>query len=264
MENRLTQERARSRVHAAREKLYCRLFSGCLPYYIVNEYPKSGGTWLAKMVAEAVRIPFRQNGRIEIEHSVVHSHLLYPAGLKNVVVLWRDPRDVLVSFYFHCYFVNERRNHLLVELMKKKCPFQDYGDVRENLPRFTSFVSRNPVSPSFSWVKFASIWAGRPNTVQTTYEALRKDCAGELTRVVGDLTGQELTREYVTRIIDNNSFAKAKAEAELARRRNTEVSFIREGSIGGWKKYCTPAFLNTLEAEGYFPAMEALGYVTTP
>ena len=43
-----------SRFAAARHKFYVRAFSGVAPYLLVNEFPKSGGTWLAQMMSEAL------------------------------------------------------------------------------------------------------------------------------------------------------------------------------------------------------------------
>jgi len=111
---------------------------------------------------------------------VTHGHFLSPVGLRNVVVLWRDPRDMRVSFYYHCFFVNERQNAGLVRLMNERCPFKDYTDIRANLPTFIRFVSQTAVTPSFSWPEFVSVWAHRPGTVQTSYQALSADTPADV------------------------------------------------------------------------------------
>ena len=38
-----------------------RLLSGVLPLYVVNEYPKSGGTWVGQMLGRALDVPFPRN-----------------------------------------------------------------------------------------------------------------------------------------------------------------------------------------------------------
>ncbi len=209
-----------------------------MPYYVVNEFPKSGGTWLAQMLADALELPFRRNKPIRLEKCVTHGHFLNPTGIRNVVVLWRDPRDVIVSLYHHSYFVNEHSNRLLVQLMKERLPFDDYRDVRNNLPEFIQFISTNPITPRFTWSQFVDVWLERPGTVQTSYEELRQDAAGTLWRIVMELTGRELPKDRCVTIAENHSFERAKERAAvLSTKPGVEMSFVRDGSVGGWRNY---------------------------
>lgn len=245
---------------AVRHKAFVRGLSGLAPYYLVNEFPKSGGTWLAEMLSDALDVPFRRNAPIRLEHSVTHGHFLNPIALRNVVVLWRDPRDLLVSFYFHCYFVNEHHNAALVRLMKAHCPFENYTDIRANLPAFIHFVSQTPISPSFTWPEFARVWAHRPGTVQTSYEALRADTPGELARVAEALTGTPLHEGRAADVAEQHSFARAKQAAEQERPADAELSFVREGALGGWRRHFTADAEAALREGGYAEAMRGLGY----
>lgn len=253
-------DRWRSRLYAVRHKSYVRLFSGVAPYYLVNEFPKSGGSWLAQMLADALEAPFRRNEPIRYERAVTHGHFLHPAGLHNVVVMWRDPRDVLVSFYYHCYFLNEHNNAPLVRLMKDRCPFDDYTDIRANLPAFVRFVSESPVSPGFTWPDFARVWAGRAGVVHTSYEVLRADTPGELTRVIHGLTGTSISAARAVEVAEKYSFVRAKQAAETTRRSKTELSFVREGALGGWRKHFTQDAEQMLSAFEYHKSMRIVGY----
>lgn len=252
--------RALIRWGAFRHKAYIRLFSGFAPYYLVNEYPKSGGTWLAQMLAAAIGVPFRRNQPIRIEPSVTHGHFLNPLGLRKTVVLWRDPRDLLVSFYYHCYFVNEHGNAPLVELMKMRSSFTDYSDVVKNLPVFIRLLSTNPVSPRFSWPQFADVWINHPGTIQTSYESLRNDTADELLRVAEALTGQSIDPIRVKDVAEKFDFKRVKAQADNNRPFGTEISFVREGALGGWKKYFNADSVAALSEMGYMDAMQKLSY----
>ena len=247
------------RWRAIRHKAYVRGFSGIAPYYLVNEFPKSGGTWLAQLLSQALDLPFRRNAPIQLERSVTHGHFLNPIGLRNVVVLWRDPRDLLVSFYYHCYFVNEHNNHELVRIMKVRCPFTDYNDIVGNLPHFIRFQNESPISPSFSWPQFAKVWARRAGPIRTSYEALRANTSEELIRITYLLSGTMLDRAKADTIVENNSFKNAKAIAHEKKSANIEMSFIREGSLGGWKKYFSPEAHQ--EMVKYHNAMSTLGYL---
>lgn len=249
------------RAHAFRHKAFVRLFSGIAPYYVVNEYPKSGGTWLAQMLAAAMALPFRRNEPVRLERSVTHGHFLGTFGLRNTVVLWRDPRDLIVSFYYHCYFIKEHGNSLLIELMKDRSRFSDYSDIRTNLPAFIHLISTHPVSPSFDWPDFARVWLKRPGTVQTTYEGLRANTPRELQRIVQALTGQPLDTARAHEVAAQFEFSRVKADADRKRTRTDEVSFVREGAVGGWKRHFSPEAEAALAEEGYFDAMRVLGYL---
>lgn len=250
--------KVKSKYFAARHKAYIRFLSGLAPYYIVNEYPKSGGTWLAQMLADTLDLPFRRNEPIRWERAVTHGHFLRPEGLKNVIVMWRDPRDILVSFYYHCYFVNEHDNSMLVSLMKKKLPFSDYNDIKENLPYFIRFISNHPVSPSFSWPDFAARWIYEKNVYHTSYEALRENTENELDKVVFELTGHHVSCEKIEKAVENHSFARAKERAKESTNKEIEVSFIREGAMGGWRRHFSEEALN--EIQSYKRFMGLMGY----
>lgn len=247
-------------IYALRHKTYVRLFSGCAPYYVVNEFPKSGGTWLAQMMSAALDVPFRRNQPIQLEESVTHGHFLSPSMLRNVVLVWRDPRDLLVSFYYHCYFVNEHNNKILVEMMKARLPFTDYQDIRKNLPEFIRFVSETPLSPRFSWPKFASVWCGQKNVVSTSYEALRANTEEELRRIVGEVGGAQITEYQASEIAEAFSFDRVKS-GQPHNENGAEMSFLREGALGGWKKHFTCDSESMLEACGYHEPMAQLGYL---
>ncbi len=236
----LSLTRVSSRAYAARHKALVRLLSGVLPYYLVNEFPKSGGSWLAEMLSEALDVPFRRNRPIRLERSVTHGHFLIPQGLQNVVVLWRDPRDIMVSLYHHCYFINEYNNRALVELMKARLPFEDYADIGANLPVFIRFISTTPSAPRFTWVQFAENWANRRDVVHTRYEALRADAPKELSRIVRELIGAELPAARAEAIADRHSFDRARQRAADIRASGMEMPFVREGSVGGWQRHFTP------------------------
>lgn len=248
------------RGRAVRHKAIVRLFSGVAPFILVNEYPKSGGTWLAQMLSAAIGRPFRRNEPIRIEHSVTHGHFLSPLGLRNAVVLWRDPRDMLVSLYYHCYFINEYGNSLLVSLMKDRSRFDDYSDIRTNLPTFIRLFSTGTISPSFTWPQFAKVWNERPGTVQTSYEALRRDTAGELAAVVLATTGLRLDPSRAKDVAAEFDFQSVRAAAQRSQRGGAEVLFVREGSLGGWKRHFSPESEAAIIEMGYLEPMRALGY----
>jgi hypothetical protein len=255
----------RDRIFSARNKVAVRTFSKYLPYYVVNEFPKSGGTWLSHMMSDALELPFRRNEFVRFEKSVVHGHYLEPFNLHNVIVLWRDPRDIIVSLYYHCYFLNEMSqkmfgNKQIVSLMKERCSFSDYEEIRNNLPKFIRFISTSPLAPRFTWTQFADKWANKKGIVQTKYEDLRADTPQVLMRIVKSIDGSAITLARAAEIAESRSFARAKVEADRKRASSTEMPFVREGAIGGWRNHFSDEALNELIKFGYEKSMARVGY----
>ena len=214
------------------------LLSGVFPLYVVNEYPKSGGSWTGQMLGTALGVPFPRN-RIPVPRSsIMHGHYLNPWGMKNVVLVWRDGRDLMVSWYHHCLFRNERNNARLVEIVRGDLQFEDYGDVRGNLPAFIEYAFTRQRHPRFSWAEFVRRWHGRKKgVVHTSYEALRRDTPGELGRIVRELSGRDLDPGRAEEISDEFSFAR-----QSGRRPGEENkgSFIRKGVVGDWEEQFSP------------------------
>lgn len=220
-------------------KVFPRLFSGFAPYYIVNEFPKSGGTWAGQLLADAIGVPFPRNKPIGTGPAICHGHFLYPYLLRNVLMVWRDPRDVLISYYHHCFFVNELGNDAFVARMRRVLPFADYRDVTSNLPVFVERVCTAPVFPRFTWGEFAERWAGREGVVAVRYEDLRHDTAGELQRITKEIANLEINAETAQRIAAAHDFAKARKRSREQREATpgAGISFVREGSVGGWRQH---------------------------
>lgn len=205
----------------------CRIF---FDHFTVNEYPKSGGTWIAQMVSEATGLPFPRNRLPLFSGSIMHGHYLSTFGMKNVIIVWRDGRDVVVSQYFHWLFENEFGGSSW-----KKCRadlgFQDYDDIVTNLPKFIDYVYVQKKHPRFSWSDFVNQWFGR-NVIYVKYEDMRKQPVGELMRIVNELTSEQLDPERAAEIVDKFSFEKQSGRKCGEENKN---SFMRKGIVGDWK-----------------------------
>ena len=226
--------RLRYTVEGAVRYAMVHLLSGVLPLYIVNEYPKSGGTWFSQMLGAALGVPFPRHRFPALRSSIMQGHYLDGWGMRNVVVVWRDGRDVMVSFYHFCLFELPHGNAELVAEVRRDLPFQDYGDVSRNLPAFIEYAFTRHQHPRFSWSEFVRRWHDAAGVVPTRYESLREDPAGELRRVVGVLTGRELPPARAREIAEAYSF-----ERQSGRRAGVEDrhSFFRKGVVGDWKAH---------------------------
>jgi len=232
------------------------LLSARLPLYIVNGYQKSGTTWVSQLLGEALEVPYQRN-RIPVpKPSVLHVHYLYPRMMNNVVVVWRDGRDTLLSWYYHCLFPNERgSNRVLVQQVRTDLHFADYEDVYTNLPRFLEYSFTQQRSPKFSWADFVRSWHNRREAVHVYYEDLQADGVVELRRVVRELTGKQLSVERASNIIEAFSFSK-----QSGRRPGEESrSFLRKGIVGDWRNHYS---IQAREVFDYYAGREliALGY----
>lgn len=211
--------------------------SDFFPLYIVNEYPKSGGSWLAQMLSEALNVPFPRNRLPMLQSSIMHGHYIWPRNMKNVVVLWRDGRDILISQYYHSLFKNERGNSRLVERTKAHLKFMDYHNIKKNLPDFIEYTYVTKKHPKFSWADFVSVWGNKPGIIHVKYEGLRENPSRELQRIIRELTGKNIDPRKAEIIADKYSFEKQSGRKPGQESAN---SFMRKGIIGDWKNHFSP------------------------
>jgi len=209
--------------------------SGILPLYMVNEFPKSGGTWLSQLLAEALGVPFPRNQFPSFRSSVIHGHYLHKGGMRRPVVLWRDGRDVVVSQYYHCLFPNDRSNHALVERVRHDLIFTDYEDIKSNLPAFIDYSFHRMPYPRFNWSEFVRAWHGRDGVVYVRYEDLHRDTSSELSRIMMELTGKQIAIAVADEIAAKYSFANQAGRQSD----NHKKSFLRKGVVGDWRNHFT-------------------------
>jgi len=129
----------------------CYALSSFLPLYIVNEYPKSGGTWVCQMLSDYLAIPFPRNQFPKFQSSIMHGHYLYIPRMKNVYIVMRDGRDIMVSYYYQSLFKHENlltdTINVLGQAIHKVCNVQpDENRLREISEKysFKNQSGRNP------------------------------------------------------------------------------------------------------------------------
>lgn len=251
--------------YAVLQKEFVARFSSWVsPVYLVNEYPKSGGTWLKFMLADALGLPPWTKGRPPWGSCVMQAHWLNAPTRCRTVVQFRDGRDVMVSFYYHSFFKNEFRNARLTELMRERFKFADYGDIRSNLLPFMRGIFSQPVSPDFTWKAFVHRWVNEPNVAICRYDDLRRDTETELQRLVSKLTPGALSRSDAEAIAERYSMENmrqnaAKLNPKMTGHQAAEKSFIRKGSVSGWSDSFTDEALAWFE-QRHADELQQLGY----
>lgn len=226
------------RMRAVKRMILWHGFSGRLPLYLVAEFPKSGGTWFSRMLAECLEVPFPDPwSNHRFESCVLRGHHLYNRRFRNTVAVFRDGRDVVVSSYYFFLFPAEGNLKYSVEDTRRRLNFADYEDIHTNLPRFIEYLfceyPRVGWSNCFSWSEFVDSWHNKA-VAEVKYEDLLASPHQTLARVVKQLAGRELSPERLDQIVQTYSF-----ESMTGRKRGSEerTAFARKGIAGDWKNH---------------------------
>lgn len=180
---------------------------------------------------------------LHLEYEHPHGRLALPDSWrgKKIIFLHRDPRDVLVSIWFH------------------ECRRQ--GVIRGALSDFMAdprYGLEQIIQANLAWKGIAD---ASPAGLVLSYEDLQRDTAGELQRVVRFLRGRSSPERGIEEAVAAGRFDRMR-EAEIsgigARLYGPalepadpadEDSFkTRRGKIGAWKDYFAAGDAETAEA----------------
>lgn len=198
------------------------------PTVHVNEFPKSGGTWLCRMLSETLGYRFDDNTYRKLGPSITKSHFAGPIGPSTVLVI-RDPRDVAVSFFHHmkAVFTDDPFNSKSVTYFANNV-FKEDATERENLQLFVKSLYEAPKYPPNTWSDFYE--KALPGAVTVVkYEDLRAKTAETLTHVLTklDIDPSEHPVDEVAGNHDIEKILKARGD-------NNKAHFIRKGKVGNW------------------------------
>ncbi|MCP3669437.1 MAG: sulfotransferase domain-containing protein [Gammaproteobacteria bacterium] len=209
--------------------------SRIFPLYIVTEYPKSGGTWIAQVLSECLELPFPRNIRPNWQSAILHGHIKYSPTMSNVVVVYRDGRDCMVSLYFHSLFQNEKNSPYLVKKTRRDMGFDELLDVNNNLPKFIEYIfekGKNHLNPyKFTWAEFVRNWSNR-NCVVIRYESMIGDGVAEIQRALLELRRDDVPHSRIEAVVEKFAFAN---QAKRKPGEENRSSFLRRGEPGDWK-----------------------------
>ncbi|MGD9873485.1 MAG: sulfotransferase domain-containing protein [Kiritimatiellia bacterium] len=206
-----------------------RLFGHRLGLIQVAEYPKCGGSWVARLIRSYIGIDRKYGITAPVRrHAVVQTHQLFTPHYRHNIVVIRDPRDVWVSFYFH-----ER----YLEGSASLYGFDDEKSHAENLLSCMRQKLTDPgkSTPWFSYADFLNSWQGRQGVVWVKYENLQADTAGELTRMIREM-GMNPIPDRIAYAVDANRFEKISGREPG---QEDVTSHKRKGIVGDWKNYFT-------------------------
>jgi hypothetical protein len=245
-------------------------------------HPKSGNTWLAYMLAIALRGGDRE-GRVTMANlktvipwihgdhptEVLKSKSLpnprifrqhaptYPDLYPNTIYVVRDPRSVLVSLYHH-YLVRSEDQRMTLGAFVDKYMTDDVDAFDWRPVRWDKQVSE--------WLERAS----RSSVFMLSYEALHQDRVRVLGRV-GEFCGASIPEGAIELAARRGRFEAMRSEEGRVGAepylvdfgddyRATEGNwFVRDGRIDGWKDELPPRARRAIEGE-FRPLMDELGY----
>ena len=223
---------------------------------IVNEYPKSGGSWFSQMLSAAVDIPYPRNRLPSLTTCLMQCHVHNPLGMRNVVVVWRDGRDIVVSYYHHLMIGHEFADSQLAKENAKKIGINDRADIQENLPKFIDALMEKKIGPRFSWPQFVDTWSNRQGIVETRYEDLLVKPEQELSRVVRELTPGNPEDALISEIVEKYSF---KSQSGRSTGTEEQGKFLRKGVAGDWVNYFSDDAIESFNHHAG-DALKKLGY----
>ncbi len=226
---------------------------------LINEYPKCGATWLRNLLSETIGVNKNRGNwnKYKImgfvgKNSIIQRHWKFKTNAYRTIIVLRDPRDVLNSFYFfENYYVDNNRT-----LSKIRGDIND-SDTK-NIEKYLPFKIEKPQesTPQFSYSKFWDFYKNDKSILFVKYEDMVADTYKELKRVLKFIGYSNIGEEKIKQIIDNNNIKKLRSKE-----RTTDVKsrFFRKGIVGDWKNNFSEQSINYFKLE-YGKLLEDMGY----
>lgn len=215
------------------------------PFWYVCEYPKAGGTWLSRMVADYLDIPMPQYTMMPLGcECVIHNHWMFNPRLRRVFYLYRDGRDVMVSFYFYRMRNIEHKPDSPFNQRLRQRYERVFGrgfdpqDIRAHLPAFIDLEMRKPMNARINWPTHIAQWRlpRHEHIAYLTYEGLLRDTAGALGGALQKFIDGPIDEDRLHATVQRYSFNRM-----AGRERGVEdrASFLRKGVAGDWRHHFT-------------------------
>lgn len=246
-------------------------------HLIVAGYPKSGNTWLTRLLAELVHCPVEgfwsqpENNEIAIEgkereseYRCFKAHHLYSQlldsyktfgnGSEKVIYIVRDPRDVVVSATF---FFNRLRGKRTLQRIGLGWLYNQLT-LKMKLTRFCEIVANggDMAWMYVSWADHVKSYV-KSDALIVRYEDLLDQPLVECRRMT-DFIGIQRSDNDILQAIDRQSFKRKKKEFRQ-KKRFYKADFMRSGVEGQWRdvfsKKQQAIIINACGA-----SMEKLGY----
>jgi hypothetical protein len=183
-------------------------------------------------------LPGDEDGRSR-DPRVYKIHAPHDPKLRRAIYLVRDPRDVMVSYYYHRQRKTQQQLGLSID----------------------EYVEANDTWPC-DWGEHVSGWldhADSPDVLLLRYEDLKTDTK-ESFRRIADFCDLRLTDEELADYIERSSFSNMRqAEAAAGSPEAGDLRFTRKGVVGDWRNELSPESVALIE-QRYGTLMRRLDY----
>lgn len=188
---------------------------------LVNAYPKSGVTWLLRLVCDLLEArhqdtsqmsplsyghPVRDGWVVKKTHYPYWQHAIPILKGKIVVVTHRDPRDVVCSAMFY-----RKTTDLKLAINVMASSKRSYAEW------INSWIE--PVEPL------------KCKRILTSYERLHSEPLKQLRYIIFEISGETLPDERINEAIDRQSFKN------MRKSYNDGGHFMRKGIVGDWRNH---------------------------
>jgi Sulfotransferase domain len=228
---------------------------------VLDEYPRSGGTWLTFMLAEVLfdrPIDFESEGSFV---PPVGSHRATPAILPDGGRLLRTHEPFRTDYPKAVYVVRHVCDVAVSYYHWWKWTGVDSAEFKTFLRMFLD----GHVDGYGTWHDHVTSWldvGDRPVRV-VRYEDLRSDTPGALRGIV-EFLGTPAIDERIVNAVRNNSLDRMREKQERARSsvfrsRAPDQDVVRTGSSGGWREWLDAGDVALVERVAG-PTLQRLGY----
>jgi sulfotransferase family protein len=245
--------------------------------YVVG-FPKSGNTWLVRLLARALKAEVKKypmdgitpdiaadiNNEILIKskHKITKTHFtpddfFKTYNIKNIhkiVYIKRDILDVLISSFFYFYYRGNERYILKkpsLEIIYNPLYTYRYLKGRNTLSRYIKDFCIEGHKNHGKWKNHINLWSDflKQNksirSCTTSYESLINDTKIELINILTDLGFKNIDRDTIRKTVIKESFSERKEKMLLGKKeltfgRDFNIRFLRKGQSNDYKR-----FLNT-------------------
>lgn len=211
-----------------------------LPIVSVVEYPRSGGTWIAELIGDALELPFPKHNVFPLGCAgILHAHWSEADAVDNVVYVVRDGRDVAISQYYRAASALMGDDDSSAKYHRRHYPrlADQEGNLRNcerYLKMFMEDWFNNPAAVNVNWSKHVLQWLAADPITVVKYEKFREDAVSALSRVVREIAGTHVEEKILEAAVYKYSFQRQTGR-EVGE--EVETAAKRKGIVGDWRNY---------------------------
>ena len=230
---------------------------------IIVGYPKSGTTWLSRLVAELVscplqgdwgfedlNAPYKEGQNRTSELQVFKSHHTFQEienasnlEVYKIIYIVRDPRDVVISgvhyFSFLPKLLAKKNKNLKINSVLRKTYNKLVSKKEKKRQMINTVLNGNKkINPWFesSWKEHSSSFLNKDILI-IKYEDLVDSPELESQKILNYLKIKK-SKEHIKKSVINQSFQKRKIK-DSVKKDSHQKKLLRKGTYGNWKESFT-------------------------